>query len=126
MQATVVVLIALGGLGCQNPVSDLPPFLPDVRQSAGQPSTDASSVTPDSPASSQPSTDAGSVSPASPAPLAYPVYGQGPSGYPEAVEDDSFGTCMRNTFCSFFIGHDPGIPSAAEIEASYHAGLNNR
>ena len=39
MQATVVMLIALGGLGCQNPVSDLPPFLPDVRQSVSQPST---------------------------------------------------------------------------------------
>ena len=41
MQAAVVMLIALGGLGCQNPVSDLPPILPDVRQSASQPSTDA-------------------------------------------------------------------------------------
>jgi hypothetical protein len=126
MQATVVMLIALGGLGCQNPVSDLPPFLPDVRQSAGQPSTEASPVTSDSPASSQPSTDAGSVTSASPAPTAYPVYGQGPSGYPETVEDESFGTCMRNTFCSFFIGRDPGIPTAAEIEAAYHSSHSNQ
>jgi hypothetical protein len=115
MQATMVMLIALGGLGCQNPVSDLPPILPDVRQSASQPSTDASSVTPESPAA-----------PASPAPMPYPGPPQDPFGDPNAGDDDSFGTCVRNTFCSFFIGRDPGIPTAAEIEAAYHAGLYNR
>jgi hypothetical protein len=115
MQATVVMLIALGGLGCQNPVSDLPPILPDVRQSASQPSTDASASTPDSPAA-----------PATPAPTAYPGTTQGPFDYADSPDDESFGRCMRNTFCSFFIGHDPGIPSAAEIEAAYHAGQYNR
>ncbi len=58
--------------------------------------------------------------------MAYPLYGQGAAGYPDAADDESFGTCMRNTFCSFFIGRDPGIPTAAEIEAAYHAGLYNR
>jgi hypothetical protein len=115
MQATVVMLIALGGMGCQNPVSDLPPVLPDVRQSAGQPSTEASPVTSDSPAA-----------PASPAPTAYPGTTQSPFDYADAADDESFGTCVRNTFCSFFIGRDPGIPTAAEIEAAYHAGQHNQ
>ena len=109
MHATVVMLITLGGLGCQNPVSDLPPVLPDVRQSVDQPSTVAPSVTP-----------------ASPAPVAYPVYTQSPYGCADAADDESFGRCLRNTFCSFFIGRDPDVPTASQIEAAYHAGYYNR
>ena len=111
MQATVVLLIALAGLGCQNPVSDLPPVLPDVRQSAGQPSGEVSSV--------QPATTGYT------APAPYPVYIQDPSACSESADEDSFRRCVRNTFCSFFIGRDPGIPTAREIEASYYGGQYN-
>ena len=45
MQATVVLLIALGGLGCQNPADrSTACSCRTVRQSAGQPSNDVSST----------------------------------------------------------------------------------
>ena len=112
MHATVVMLIALGGLGCQNPVSDLPPVLPDVRQSADQPSTDAPSIT--------------SASPASPAPLAYPVNTQSPSGYADAADDESFGRCVATPSAASSSAATRVYRRPAEIEAAYHAGQYNR
>jgi hypothetical protein len=37
-------------------------------------------------------------------------------------DDDSFGSCLRDTFCSFIIGRSPDVPSAREIEAAYYSG----
>ncbi len=106
MQATVVLLIALGGLGCQNPATDQPPALPDVRQAAGQPSNDLSST--------------------SAVPALYPAYIGLPSPDPGAEDDESFGRCMRNTICSFFLGRDPDVRTAREIESAYYAGYYDR
>jgi hypothetical protein len=102
MQATVVMLLALGGLGCQNPVSDLPP-IPSVSNVPAVPSQ-------------------GSAFSYNPAPSGYATYAgwQGYSGDPS--DEDSFGSCLRDTFCSFFIGRSPDVPSAREIEAAYYSG----
>ncbi len=102
MQATVLMLLALGGLGCQNPVSDRPPSPPVASVPAGQPS--------------------GSVTSSYPAPSAYATYA-GWHGYSDGPsDDDSFGSCLRDTVCSFFIGRSPDVPSAREIEAAYYSG----
>jgi len=106
MQATVVMLIALGGLGCQNPVSDRPPALPDAGPSLASPSNAVSTV--------------------SPAPSPYPVYTGARFDDSDESDDESFGSCVRNTFCSFFIGRDPGVPTARQIEAAYYSGQYNQ
>ena len=102
MQATVVMLLALGGLGCQNPASDLPPISPVSAVPAGQ---SHGSVPYYNPVPSGYATSAG-----------WPGYGIDPSN------DDSFGSCLRDTFCSFFIGRSPDVPSSREIEAAYDSG----
>jgi hypothetical protein len=122
MQAMVVMLIAFGGLGCQNPAGEMPP-LPPV---AGQPAVNEPALA--SPVVGQPAAPPPAVSvPAyEPAPTSYaPYYGGGfdttdPSG------QDSFRDCVRDTFCSFFIGRSPDVPSASQIEAAYRAGYYNR
>ena len=106
MQATVVMLIALGGLGCQNPVDNVPP-IPPV---AGQPAA--------------PST--GSVPAYEPAPSSYTPYYGGGFDSADPYDDESFGACVRDTFCSFFIGRSPDVPSARQIEAAYRAGYHSR
>jgi hypothetical protein len=122
MHAVVVMLIALGGLGCQNPASTAPPALPAVEVPASQPATPAvsplSDVGPTAPLGDVSTTDNAPPPP-------YPVYSGGPFANAAVPEDDSFRTCLRNTFCSFFIGKDPGVPTAREIEAAYGAGLYN-
>ena len=100
MQATVVMLIALGGLGCQNPGGDLPPLPPIT---AGPAETSA-----DTPAYAS-------------APAAYPVYASNPVILGDIPEDDSLGGCLRETFCSFFIGRSPDVPSARD-----RGGLSRR
>jgi hypothetical protein len=105
MQATVVMLIALGGLGCANQAGDLPPIPPVAASSAGQPSSD--------------------VSPPFAAPPSYPVYSGGPFANAGVPDEDSFRQCVRNTFCSFFLGRDPGVPTARQIEAAYYSGQYN-
>jgi hypothetical protein len=105
MQATVVMLIALGGLGCQNPASDLPP-LPPV--TAG------------------PAEAAGEAPASALAPTPYPSYVANPVITGDIPEDDSFRGCLRDTFCSFFIGRDPDVPTARQIEAAYYAGQYGR
>jgi hypothetical protein len=109
MQATVLMLIALGGLGCQNAAGDLPPFLPVAAETAAPP---PSVETPP------------------------PTYNRVPAGYPhgtacpslmdDVADDESFGRCLRNTICSFFIGRDPDVPTARQIEAASHASSYGR
>lgn len=116
MYATVVMLIAIGGLGCQNPVSELPPSLPEVRTPTSQPAGEAAPA---------PMTAAESEVP-SPAPPSYPVYSGGPFRNDEAPAKDSFQSCFRKTVCSFFIGRDPDVPSARQIMEAYCAGQYNQ
>lgn len=108
MQATLVLLIAIGGLGCQNPAPDLPP-LPSVATAAAAPSVgDPSAVE------------------STFAPTPYPVYARNPVLFGDIPEDDSLGGCLRDTFCSVFLGRSPGVPSARQIEAAYCAGYYGR
>jgi hypothetical protein len=102
MQATVLMLLALGGLGCQNPVGDLPPIPTVASVPAGQSPAYVPSY---HPAPSGYATDAG-----------WPGFGG------EPADGESFGDCLRDTFCSFFIGRSPDVPSAREIEAAYYSG----
>jgi hypothetical protein len=98
MHATLALLLAVSGLGCQNRSCDVvgaPGFAPfaacaDTDQFSGDVGrpmhfTDAS----------------GAISP-----------------YYQLEEPAGFGDSMRDTFYSFFLGRSPGMPSAAEIEAS--------
>ena len=108
MQATVVMLIALGGLGCQNPASDLPPIPPAAVQPAAV-----------GPATASPATEA-------PPPPYEPYLGASIFDTGEPASDDTFGACVRDTFCSFFIGRSPDVPSARQIEDAYRAGYYSR
>lgn len=162
MQGAVVMLLALSGLGCQNPKEAALPPPPPGAEAATTPSSLSASrpqagETPPAPLHGQdgvtPTPGGGSADvarppsiPAAP-PLAdgmppgsgpagegavtfvppppYPVYSGGPFTALDLHEDNSFGSCVRNTFWSFFIGRDPNVPSASEIEAAYQAGLYN-
>lgn len=108
MQATVVMLIALGGLGCQNPAGDLPPIPPSAVQ----------------PATAEPV--AASLATEPPPPAYEPYLGASIFDMGEPAGHDSFGDCLRDTFCSFFIGRSPDVPSACQIEAAYRAGYYGR
>jgi hypothetical protein len=121
MQATVVMLIALGGLGCRNPDSDVPPIPPVASQPAA-PSSGSVPATTSLPAAAS----SGSVPADVPAPSAYPAYFGAFYDGGDPTDDDSFGSCLRDTFCSFFIGRSPDVPSARQIEAAYRAGYYAR
>jgi hypothetical protein len=94
MQGTVVMLIALSGLGCQNKGCDVmraPPAAVARCYVNGDPHTVA--------------------------PSGYPGWSASRySGYDDS--GDSCGGALRNTFISFVLGHDPDVPTVREIEAS--------
>jgi hypothetical protein len=98
----MVFLLALTGMGCQNRVDGVP-IVPTPPTAVVTPAVDAL--------------------PGSNAPPPYPRYFPetglwAEAGYPTA------GDAMRATFCSFFLGHDPEVPSVREIEESvYGYGL---
>lgn len=142
MQAAIVMLFALSGIGCQNPTESTPPngaqstVMPTpngVRSTVTTPPNRAQADVPPPP--SIPDTPPLAESRRIPGPTEddaanfelpppYPVYSGGPFSALD-VEDDSFGTCVRKTFWSFIIGRDPDVPSACEIESAYRAGLYN-
>jgi hypothetical protein len=136
MQAMVVMLIALGGLGCQNPASDVPPIPPAAGQPAAPSSGSVPAITGQRAAPSSESVPAVAGQPAAPSPASVPSYDPAPSAYPayygafydggDPMDDDSFGSYLRDTFCSFFIGRSPDVPSARQIEAAYRAGYYGR
>jgi hypothetical protein len=105
MQATVVLLMALSGLGCQNKPStvvDTPPALPSASAGSSYPLM----------------REAGPSPYAAHASALYTPYHplEGPNGFWDS---------MRDTCYSFFHGRSPGVPSPREIEASvyqYDAG----
>jgi hypothetical protein len=106
MHATIVMMIALVGLGCQNPEGDAP-AIPAI---AGQ-SVAASG---------------GSVAADALTPPSYATYYGGGFASMDLAEDESFGACVRDTICSFIIGRSPDVPSARQIEAAYRAGYYSR
>lgn len=118
MQATVILMIAFSGLGCQNPEVDIIPIPPNLvrpapagREIVGAPA----------PRPGQPSTT--------------PIEESGPSlmpspyqaGNPDFCEDPgahvTFRDALRDTLWSFVIGRSPDVPSAQEIEAAYQSGF---
>lgn len=99
MHGAILMLVTLTGLGCQNkPIdsTDLPAVL---------------TATPESPAPEAPA----SATTATPPP--YPRYSPETYFDPEALYSDHL-SALHATLYSFVFGHDPGIPSAREIEAS--------
>ena len=113
MQATVVMLIALGGLGCQNPADNLPPIPPAATQPANV-----------QPANLQPSIPSSAAVTAPEATQALYPGSYGGSVFDTGLppQDESFGDCLRDTICSFVLGRSPDVPSAGQIEAAYRAG----
>ena len=101
MHGAVVMLVALTGLGCQNKPVD---------------STDLPAVL--TPAPVSPSLEAPTAATTS-TPAPYPRYSL--EAYPDVEEmyRTHLGS-LHATFYSFVFGHDPGIPSAHEIEASVY------
>ncbi len=116
MQAAILMLMALSGLGCQNKPADSTD-LPQVLA----PASSAASPAPEAPVAA--ASSAASPAPEAPTtettttPPPYPRY------FPETFPDieDLYSThlgIMTATLYSFVFGHDPGIASAQEIEAS--------
>jgi hypothetical protein len=98
MNGAIVMMMALSGLGCQNRSDEI----------GAAPTAPTAVVTP--------SVD---PLPGSTAPPPYPRY------YPENdfnVESGyrTVGDMMRATVCSFFLGRDPDVATASEIEASVY------
>ena len=100
MQGTVVLLIALSGLGCQNKPSGA---LPVPLTSYGSGDWSAAHGYPNAVAQ-----------PGYPAYVASRDSGCDGSGYP--------GGALRSTLCSFFLGRDPDVPTARQIEATFDSG----
>ncbi len=100
MHASVVMVMALSGLGCQN--KDCAP-----------------SPTPQTYYGSSPY--ATNAYPGTVTPSGYPAYGTGDYriGHPE---DYTFHGAVRSTLWSFVIGRDPDVASVREIEATFYSG----
>jgi hypothetical protein len=130
MSHAFVMLVALSGLGCQNKTGDSSDPPAALVPTPASPAQDAPAAIP-SPAQAapaagtSPSPEASSAgmatSPEAPAasttPPPYPRYFTEPYSDPEALYSTPSG-CLYATLYSFVWGKDPGIPSAAEIEAS--------
>jgi hypothetical protein len=99
MQGSILMLIALSGLGCQNPTVD----------ASQMPAAPSATVAPVAPALE--------AIPGSAAPPPYPRYF--PENYNsfEEIDNRTPWDNMRATFCSFFIGRDPDVPTPRQIEA---------
>ena len=97
MHGTIVILIALGGLGCQNKSCHASPAPP-----AGDGWCGAHVAFP-------------SFAPPSPAAYA-PIHDHGDAA------DYSRGRSLRSTLCSFVLGRDPDVPTARDIEATFYSG----
>jgi hypothetical protein len=105
MQASVVMMMALSGLGCQNKSCDAS-VAPAGYDASGQ--CAATHV------------HAGSV-----APSGYPANSAGHS-LDNSLQSYTLHSSIRSTLWSFVLGHDPdGVPTVAEIEASLASGAYN-
>ena len=100
MQGAVVMLLALGGLGCQNKGCDVFPTAQTTRVASAQ-----------------------SLAHVCPSPVAS-------SGYPACSSShgagyDSSGytarSAWRSTLWSFVIGHDPDVATVRDIEATFYS-----
>ncbi len=118
MQATLILMIAYSGLGCQNPEVDIIPIPPGLvrpapagREIVGAPA----------PRPGQPPMEPVEEARPSLAPSPYQI------GNHDLCEDpgehETFRDVVRETFWSFVIGRSPDVPSAREIEAAYRSGF---
>ena len=94
MQGSVVLLIALSSLGCDHKSCGVFPATAAVD---GQ--------------------YAASANLPSPAPSGYPAYA--PRHYYGGDAAGDSGGTLRGTLCSFILGHDPEVPTARDIEATF-------
>jgi hypothetical protein len=104
MQATVVLLVALSGLGCHNKTCDVIDLPPTSSCYGGGDSI---------------------VYPSHDTPSPYSAYSSGPNSGYDPPQEAGFGGALLDTLYSFFHGRSPGVPSVREIEASaygYRAG----
>ncbi len=100
MQVSVVMVMALSGLGCQNKGCDTSPA-PQIYQASSQ--------------------CASNVYPGSFAPSGHPAYSPGSCGV-DHTSDYTFRGAVRSTLWSFIIGRDPDVASVREIEATFYSG----
>jgi hypothetical protein len=127
MQAAFVIGIALAGLGCQNKTNDLSD-VPPVFSSTGSTETKPDS-TETKPGTIEAKQDTAETKPGGNMPDPYPRYTI-PSSYSGTYQrshnedvSDVYPThwdVMRSTLCSFVLGRDPELNTAAEIEASVY------
>jgi hypothetical protein len=100
MHATAVLLVALSGLGCQNK-DPVPIDAPAISSYSGG--------------------GDGYVYGNRAAPSSYSAYTSSLYGGYYPLEGPSgFGASLRDTFCSFFLGRSPDVPTPREIEASVY------
>jgi hypothetical protein len=100
MHASVVMVMALSGLGCQN--KDCAPSpIPRIYYGSSQYTTNAY-----------------------PGIVGQPAYtAYGPGGYRIGhPEDYTFHGAVRSTLWSFVLGRDPDVASVREIEATFYSG----
>jgi len=100
MQISVVMVMALSGLGCQNKGCDPVPT-PQISY-VGSPC-------------------ASNVYPGSTASTGYPAYASGGNGVATPL-DYTFHGSVRSTLWSFILGRDPDVASVREIEATFYSG----
>jgi hypothetical protein len=104
MQATVVLLVALSGLGCHNKTCEVIDVQPTSSSYGGGNSSLYSSHD---------------------TPLPCPANDGGPNSGYDPSQQAGFGGVLLDTLYSFVYGRSPGVPSVREIEASvygYRAG----
>ena len=100
MQVSVVMLMAISGLGCQNKGCDASPT-PQTCYTSSQCATNAY--------------------PGSFAPSGYPAYAPGSYGVATPLDYTAHGA-VRSTLWSFVLGRDPDVASVREIEATFYSG----
>jgi len=100
MQVSVVMVMALSGLGCQN--KDCAPS-PSPQTYYGS------------------SLCAEHVYPGSAAPSGHPAYAPSSHGR-DPASDYTFHSSVRSTLWSFVLGRDPDVATVREIEATFYSG----
>jgi hypothetical protein len=110
MQVSMVMILALTGLGCENKSADAPDTVPAVfvqGDAAPVASFQGGAYTPGNYASSFASTP-------------YPEIPSHLYSAPTLAHDSDWHACVRSTVYSFVFGHDPDVVTIREIESSVY------
>jgi hypothetical protein len=100
MQVSVMMVMALSGLGCQNKECEVFPT-PQISHASSSCATN--------------------MHPGSAAPSGYPAYAPGGYGVTTPLDYTVHGA-MRSTLWSFILGRDPDVASVRDIEATFDSG----